>query len=213
MATFTPVWTDSGTALITARCMARGTVVRTTLDLRTCFGAYLLAGVGRGGTTALTNGVNFIARRVPNNDGIHIAADVVNFTSSYVAAILKLINYGSNYSSGVTQMTIDGTGTPTAGEVMCLWGQTSIPSDGTALTTLEFLRCATQSGGTSITFDTTTKQAHNDNEYITSKADCWNVWIPGGAVYEVLFDYADDSAGESVAIVCYVQQYTNDVSA
>jgi len=213
MATFTPVWTDSGTEVISPRCMARGTVVRSTIDLRTAVGAYLFAGVGRGGTTALTNGVNFIARRVPNNDGIHFAADFLTNVSSFAAAILKLVNYGANYTSGVVTMTIDGTGTPTAGEVMCLWGQTSIPADTTAISTLEFLRCATQSGDTSITFDTTTKQAHNDNEIITSKASCWSVWLPGGSVYEVIFDYADDSAGESVAIVCYSQTYTHDASA
>lgn len=213
MATFTPVWTDSGGTVISPQCLARGANVRGTLDLRQCYGAYLLGAVGRGGITALTNGVNFIARRVPNNDGIHIAADVVNFTSSYAAAILKLVNYGSGYSAGTVTMTIDGTGTPTAGEIHCLWGQTSVPAGGTALSTLEFLRCSLQSGGTSITFDTTTKQTHADNEYITSKADAWSVWIPGGSVYEVIFDYGDDSAGESVAVVCYYQTYTNDVSA
>jgi hypothetical protein len=213
MATFTPVWTDSGTQVISPRCMARGTVVRGTIDLRTAFGAYLFAAIGRGGITALTNGVNFIARRVPNNDGIHIAADTVNFTSSYAAAILKLINYGSNYTSGVTAMVIDGTGTTIPGEVYCLWGQTSIPADTTALSTLEFLRAVNTGSTTAITFDTATKQAHNDNEYITNKADAWCVWIPGGSVYEVIFDYGDDAAGESVAIVCYAQTYTNDVSA
>ena len=213
MATFTPVWTDSGTQVISPRCMARNTIVRSTIDLRTAIGAYLFAGVGRGGITALTNGVNFIARRVPNNDGIHIAADLVNYTSSYAAAILKLINYGSNYTSGVTTMVIDGTGTTVPGEVFCLWGSTTIPADTTALTTLEFLRNCKAGSTTAITFDTATMQAHNDNEIMTSKADCWNVWLPGGSVYEVIFDYGDDAAGESVAIACYAQIYTNDASA
>jgi hypothetical protein len=193
--------------------MARNTVVRNTIDLRTAFGAYLFVAVGRGGITALTNGVNFIARRVPNNDGIHIAADTVNFVSSYAAAILKLVNYGAGYSSGVTTLTIDGTGTTIPGEVYCLWGVTVIPADTTALTAVEWLRAVNTGSTTSITFDTTTKEAHADNEIITNKADAWCVWIPGGSVYEVIFDYGDDAAGESVAIVCYAQTYTNDVSA
>ena len=213
MADFTPVWTDSGTAVISARCMARNTIVRSTVDLRTRIGAYLFAGVGRGGITALTNGVNFIVRRVPNNDGIHIAADLINYLSTSAAAILKLINYGSNYTAGVTAMVIDGTGTTITGEIWCLWGVTAIPADTTALTTMEFLRNCKVASTTSITFDTTTKQAHNDNEILTNKADCWNIWIPGGSVYEVIFDYGDDAAGESVAIVCYSQTYTNDASA
>ena len=213
MATFTPVWTDSGTQVISPRCMARGTVVRSTIDLRTAIGAYLFAGIGRGGITALTNGVNFIARRVPNNDGIHFAADTVNFMSSSLAAILKLVDYASNYASGVTAMVIDGTGTTIPGEVYCLWGSTTIPADTTALSTVEFLRAVNVGSTTAITFDTVTKQAHNDNEIITNKASCWNVWVPGGSVYEVIFDYGDDAAGESVAIVCYAQTYTNDVSA
>jgi hypothetical protein len=109
-------------------------------------------------------------------------------------------------------MAIDGTGTPAASDIYCLWGQTSIPADTTALTTLEFLRCSRWSSPT-ISFDTVTKQTHADNEYLTSKADAWSVWVTGGSVYEVIFDYEDDSAGESVAIVCYAQIYTNDVSA
>lgn len=213
MATFTPVWTDSGTEVISPRCMARNTIVRNTLDLRTANGAYLFAGIGRGGTTALTNGVNFIVRRVPNNDGIHIAADLLNYLSSTAAAVLKLINYGANYGAGVTAMVIDGTGNTIAGEVYCLWGSTSIPADTTALTTLEFLRSCKVASSTSITFDTTTKQAHNDNEILTGKADCWNAYIPGGSVYEVIFDYGDDAAGESIAVACYAQIYTHDASA
>lgn len=212
MATFTPVWTDSGTEVISPRCMARNTIVRSTVDLRTAVGAYLFAGIGRGGTTALTNGVVFRARRVPNNDGIHFAADYVQYTSTTAAAVLKLINNGSNYSAGATTMTIDGTGTPAVGNTLCFWGQTSIPADTTALTTLEFLRCA-KSNTTSLTTDTTTMQTHNDNEYITTMADTWSVWVPGGSVYEVIFDYGDDAAGESVAIVCYSQTYTHDASA
>ena len=213
MADFTPVWTDSGTAVISARCMARNTIVRSTVDLRTAVGAYLFAGVGRGGITALTNGVNFVVRRVPNNDGIHIAADYIKLASSYAAAILKLINYGTNYTAGVTTMAIDGTGTTITGEIWCLWGVTAIPADTTALTTLEFLRNCKVASTTAITFDTVTMQAHNDNEILTNKADCWQVWLPGGSVYEVIFDYGDDAAGESVAIVCYSQTYTNDASA
>lgn len=212
MATFTPVWTDSGTEVISARCMARNTIVRGTIDLRTAIGAYLFVGIGRGGTTVLTNGVVARVRRVPNNDGIHFAADFMSFTSTTAAAILKLVNNGSDYAPGTVAFTIDGTGTPAVGDTLCFWGVTAIPADTTALSTVEFLRCS-KSSTTSVTTDTTCLQTHHDNDIITSKADTWSFWVPGGSVYEVIFDYGDDAAGESVAIVCYSQTYTHDASA
>ena len=213
MATFTPSWTDAGGTVVSPQCLTRGNSVRGTIDLRTKYGAFLLAGIGRGGTTALTNGVNFIARRVPNNDGVHIAADFCNFVTATAAAILKLVNFVAGYAAGEQTLTIDGTGTPSASDIFCLWGVGAIPANGTALSTLEFLRCSLQAGGTSITFDTTTKQAHADNEYLTSKAECYCVWLPGGSVYEVIFDYGDDTAGEAVAVACYHQTYASDTSA
>lgn len=213
MSDFNPSWTDSGATVVTPQCLTRGSSVRATIDLRTKVGAYLLAAIGRGGATALTNGVNFICRRVPNNDGIHIAADFLNYISQTAAAILKLINNASNYAAGTLTMAIDGTGTPSANDIHCLWGTTSIPANGVTLSTLEFLRCSLAASSSSITFDTATKQQHDDNELLTSKADAWCVWLPGGSVYEVIFDYGDDAAGEAVAVVCYSQTYDKDVSA
>jgi hypothetical protein len=50
---FTPQWTDTGQQVIAPQCLARGEVLRQTLDLANKFGAYLFVGIGKGGITAL----------------------------------------------------------------------------------------------------------------------------------------------------------------
>src|SRR5262245_33358116 len=68
MSNSTPVWTDSNVVGNTtdpkATTLARGSTTRGTLDLLTKLGAYLFVRIGRGGTTALTNGCDVLIRRV-----------------------------------------------------------------------------------------------------------------------------------------------------
>jgi hypothetical protein len=202
-----PSWTDTGTTVISPVALGRGNVKRNTLDLRDKFGAYLFLGLGRGGTTALTNGVNVEVRRMLNNGGIlwpaapHFAA-----LSDAAAAYAKQINNAGGYPVDTAAFAVDGTGTPAGDEDLCFWGKTSVQSDGVALPDLEFLRVSKFSAAT-VTLDTGCKRAKIDDELFTNRANCWLVWCPGGCVYSVVFDYGDDSAGEAVAVVCYAQTF------
>jgi hypothetical protein len=205
MANTGPSWTDTGTTVVSPVALGRGNVRRNTIDLRSKFGAYLFLGVGRGGTTALSNGLNVEVRRTLNNGGIlfpgapHFAA----ITDS-AAAYAKQINNGGGYAAETTAFAVDGTGTPAADDDLCFWGVTSVAADGTALPNLEFLRVSRFSSPT-LTVDAGCKVAKIDDELLTNKANCWSVWCPGGCVYSVVFDYGDDAAGETVAVVCYAQ--------
>jgi len=202
-----PSWTDTGATVISPAALGRGNVKRGTIDLRSKFGAYLLLGLGRGGTTALTNGVNVEVRRTLNNDGIlmpgapHFAA-----VSDTAAAYAKQIDNGAGYAAGSSAFATDGSGTPAADEDLCFWGKTAVQADGTALPDLEFLRVSKFSSPT-VTVDSACKKAKINDELFTNKANCWSVWCPGGCVYEVIFDYGDDAAGEAVAVVCYAQTF------
>jgi hypothetical protein len=205
MANTGPSWSES--TVISPVALAKGEVERATLDLRTKFGAFIFLGLGRGGTTALSSGVNVEIRRTYNNDGFilpgapHFAA-----LSDTVAAIVKLINNGAGYAIGTSAFAIDGTGTPVGDDDLCFWGFDAVQADGTALPNLEFLRVSKFSNPT-LTVDTPCKIAKIDNELITNKANSWNVWCPGGCTYEVIFDYGDDANGEAVAVVAYAQIY------
>ena len=202
-----PSWTDTGTEIVAPVALGRGGVRRGTIDLRATFGAYLFLGVGRGGTTALTNGVGVEVRRTLQNGGILMpAAPHFSAISDTAAAIAKQINHSGGYSAGTSAFVLDGTGTPAADEDLCFWGKTSAPGDGTALPDLEFLRTSKFSSPT-LTVDAPCKAAKIDDELLTNKANGWSVWCPGGCVYEVIFDYGDDAAGEAVAVVAYAQTY------
>ena len=205
MANTAPSWTDNGTTVISPVALGRGNVKRGTIDLRSKFGAYLFLGVGRGGTTALTNGVNVEVRRMLNNGGIlwpaapHFAA-----LTDTAAAYAKQINNAAGYAAGSTDFAVDGTGTPAADEDLCFWGATAAAADGTALPNLEFLRVSKFSSPT-LTVDAGCKVAKIDDELLTNRANGWSLWCPGGCTYEVVFDYGDDAAGDAVAVVCYAQ--------
>jgi hypothetical protein len=207
MANQGPHWTDDGATVIAPVTLGRGNVKRGTIDLRAKFGAYLFLGIGRGGVTVLTNGVNVEVRRMINNGGILMPGGPhVSFLSDTAAAYAKQINNGGGYPVETSAFATDGSGTPAADEDLCFWGKTAVQADGVALPGLEFLRVSKFSSPT-VTVDSPCKKAKIDDELLTNKANCWSVWCPGGCVYEVIFDYGDDAAGEAVAVVSYAQVF------
>lgn len=216
--TFTPVWTDTATQVVTPQCLGRGSTVRGTIDLGTTpteFGAYLFIGIGRGGTATLTNGVNVEVRRMLNTGTIRMPGCpwfAAVTTSPTVAALLKTIDFAAGYAIGTTSMVLAGAGTPAADEDYCAWGKTAIPAGGTALPNLEFMRVSAFAVPT-LLIDSPCTVAKIHTEILTSKADQWCVWCPGGCTYEVIFDYGDDAAGESVAVVCYAQIYNSELGS
>lgn len=210
---FTPSWTDTGTEVIAPQALARGSSLRGTLDLSTKHGAYVFVGVGRGGTTALTNGVNVEIRRTCNAGAILMpGAPWFSALSTTTAAIVKLINLLAGYAAATSAFEVDGTGTPAADEDYCFWGVDAIPAGGTSLPTLEFLRVSKFSG-TTLTVDAPSKQAHADNEILTNRADQWCVWVAGGCTVEVIVDYGNDAAGDTIAVVAYAQTLDSEVGA
>ncbi len=204
---FGPSWTDAATAVVSPVTLGRGNVRRGTIDLRAKFGAYLFLGVGRGGTTALSSGVNVEIRRTLNNGGIlwPVAPHFATVTDM-AAAYAKQVNLSGGYPVDTTALVVDGTGTPSADEDLCFWGVTAVQTDGVALPDLEFLRVSNFSSPT-LTVDSPCKKAKIDNELFTNMANGWTVWCPGGCVYEAVFDYGDDSTGEAAAVACYAQVY------
>lgn len=207
--TMQPHWTDN-VAVITPQSLLKGNIKRVTLDLRTKIGARLFFYAGRGGTTVLTGGggLRVGARKLVNQTVVQ-PGDLM-WTGDTAAAILKLINLLAGYAAGVTAFAIDGTGTPAVDELYCLWGLTAVPGgNGTALSTCEFKRCAIGAAAL-ITFDSPTEFAHADNEILTSKAWCFDTFVPGGSVYEVFMDYQNEASGEVLAIQCIAQTYDYD---
>jgi hypothetical protein len=127
---------------------------------------------------------------------------------------IRQINNGSNYAAGASSFIFDGAG-GTAHAIedrLFFWGVTTIPTSSGAITPAggcEVLRCA---GGlsTPLLTDEISIYAHNDNEFI-GNADSWEVWLPGGDIYSVTFDYTGATAGEAVAVMADYQTYDYDL--
>jgi len=155
--TVTPTYTDN-VSVVAATTLARGSIVRGTLDLRSKVGAYLFIKLARQGTTGLTNGIDVLVRRVLNNDAA---------------------TPGGAHPGGIALL--------------------SGIAAGTGLTLDRWLQ-----------YDHTAAQA----DTVRNKADAFApLWVTGGALYEVVFDYGDDAAGESVTVQCKAQTYDSDTIA
>jgi hypothetical protein len=215
----TPVWTDNVTVL-DPYAVIKGESYRTTtgLDLRTKFGGWLKLSIACGGSTAITAGGGLYAKvyRAFNADAANPHNGVL-FFSGYQTSVGKvLINYGSNYSAGVSSIAYDtATGTAFAAEnTVCLWGVTTIPIASGAISPnfgVEWLNLS-KGAATPCLFNTPTKYQHNDNEFITL-GSCWELWLPGGSLYAVVFDHLFDAAGEAMACAATIQTYDSNTGS
>lgn len=211
MASATPVWTDPVSAIIAAQVLARGSTVRGTLDIRSKFGAYLFLKLGRGGTTALTNGVDVMARRLVGNAaatvGYENPAGTPALLSQNAAASGTTVSTDSN--SGQAALNVASITGFAAGDII------AIQDSGGGVTRLEYHRVSKTATGIltldrNLVFTHTAAQA----DTVRNKADVWApLWLPGGALWEVIFDYGDDAAGESVTVQALAQTYDSETIA
>lgn len=204
MATFTPVWTDN-VSVVAAQVMALGSnPVLGTLDLRNKYGAYLFIKIGRGGTTALTNGIDVFVRRVINTTGgVHPSGR--KLTGQYFAASSTTVSSDSN--SGQNSLIVLSTTGFVAGDIICIQD-----FDG-GFTRLEWHRVSKSSAGL-LTLDRPLQFTHTavQADTVRNKADVMSpIWLEGGSLYEVIFDYGDDSTGEPVTIQAIAQTYDSDI--
>lgn len=142
MASATPVWTDP-TSVIAAATLARGSTSRGTLDLRTKFAARLFIKIGRGGTTALTNGVDVLVRPLVGNDaatvGYQHPGAAVQLLSQIAAANSTTVNTDSN--SGQAALNVASITGFAAGDIIC------IQDSGGGVTRLEWHRVSKTATG------------------------------------------------------------------
>lgn len=206
MPSVTPVYTDN-VAVVSAAVLARGSTTRGTLDLRAKFGAFLFIKIGRGGTTALTNGVDVLIRRVLNNDGASAGAahpaGMPALLSSTTAASSTTVDADSN--SGQATLNVASTTGFAAGDIVC------IQDSGAGVTRLEWQRVSkvTNPGASGeLVFDRDMTFTHTgaQADTVRNKSDVFTpIWMPGGSLWSVVFDYGDDSAGESVTVQALAQ--------
>jgi hypothetical protein len=207
--TIVPNVTDTPVSVIAAAVLTRGSVSRGTIDLRAVFGAWLFLKIGRGGTTALTNGVDALVRRVLNNDtagagNVHPAGMPALLSSTAAASSTTCATSDSNAGQAALNVALI-TGFA-AGDIIC------IQDSGAGVTRLEWHRISKTATGI-LTLDRNLQFTHTaaGADTVRNKADVFTpIWAPGGSLYEVIFDYGDDAAGESVTVQCLAQRVDSE---
>ena len=196
MATVTPVFTDN-VSVIAAATLAKGAVSRGTIDLRTKYGAWLFMKIGRGGTTALTNGIDIFARRVLNNDvatpGGRHPAGIQLAMAAPTTACNGNTTVAATSVAGQNELFI-AIANFAVGDLICI--------TDAAYTRLEWGRISklTVAVGTGVTLSAPLQYTHTlaQADTVRNKADVLTpLWIDGGSLWEVIFDYGDDEIGRA----------------
>lgn len=212
MSTTAPTFTETS-VVFAPQQLALAATARATLDLRSAFGAYLLAKIGRTAATAITGtteaGVNVIVRPVWNNDtavvgGVHPTNSGPGL-SSIVAANSTTLN-GAVSANATSAVVTSATGLAAGDQVL-------MTDTATAFTRAEFARISKVSG-TTVTFDRPLQLAHNSGDLFTNKADIFaRYWVPGGELMEIIMDFGDDAGPTNgVCISCHANVYTLDTT-
>lgn len=212
MALVTPNFTDL-VSVLSAQVLARGSTARGTINLggggtSMKFGAYLFIKMGRGGTTALSAGMDILVRRVLNNDtaaagGVHPAA-MPALLSSTAAAAGTTVNVDS--AAGQAALNVASITGFAAGDIIC------IQDSGGGVTRLEWHRVSKTATGI-LTLDRNLQFAHTaaQADTVRNKSDVFGpIWVPGGSLYEVIFDYGSQSTGDSATLQCLAQSYDSE---
>lgn len=203
------IWTEQ--ELIAPRTLALGSIYRTTLNLCNVIGAYLLPRIARGGTTGLTNGIDlFVSRQYGQWSGI---TPIVNHPGMLISE-----NSGKTAAAGTTVGADSASGqhelkmTSVSGFAV---GDTIAIVDS-GLLRVEFNRISklTVASGTGVTLNQPLQYTHTSaqGDAVRNQSYCGNpsgLWLDGGAVYGVSFDYGNNSAGESAVIQCFAQVWVS----
>lgn len=212
--TVTPSFTDN-VSVVAAAVLAKGATSRGTLDLRAKFGAYLMVKMGRGGTTALTNVPHVLIRRVINNDtaaagGVHPFFLDLPASATTAANSTTIGNADANIGQAV--VTVASTTGFVAGQLIC------IQDAGGGVTRLEWQRVSKVTGGANgtLTLDRNLQYTHTSVgvDTVRNQADVFApVWLAGGSLWEVIFDYGAEAAAESITVSALAQTYDSDTIA
>jgi hypothetical protein len=183
-------------------------VARGTLDLRTKRGAWLFLACGMVDNTVTANGVNIYVRPLLNNGAATLGAgrgSVAEFLYVTSGTIAKT-NQNTDNAAGDTAMNVDSVTNFAAGNKVMI--------ADTGLARVEFGRLSkTATGILTLTSPSLYAHANADNDVYTNQADFWAVFVPGGALYEVIFDYGDDATGSNVMVTAKAITYDAEATA
>jgi len=187
---------------------------RGTIDLRGSpakVGAYLFVAIGRGGSTAIGTAVNVIVRPTLGNDAKAHPNGLCDRVSSVAAATATTVD--ANSAAGQNVLNVTSTTGYTAGQ--CI----SIQDGDDGVTRLEFARISkiTNAGASGeLVLDRNLQYEHTaaQADKVRNQADVFSdIWLAGGKLWEVRFDYGASATGEAITVRARAQQIDNWTTA
>ncbi len=194
----TPNWTDN-INLVAVTTLARlATPSRITRDLTSKLGAKLYCFVGRGGTAALSAGIDIRVGQTANAGGIIVPNETIPFRGDATAAISTTCAAAGN-PAGTSSLVVASSTSFVAGDLICIQDNAA----PTALT--EWARVSGIPDGTHILLASPIKNAHSNTAHtVRSHADVFSCWLEGGSVWEIIFDYGSQTTGDTITIQAYM---------
>lgn len=173
MATITKT-TNTFSTIQAAVVLTTGTLgTMVSLDLKNKEGAYIHCCIGRQATTVLTR-PGYVAIRKNFNDTLTIPNPQYDVVSQITASINTTLNGA---------VAINDTTIPVASATSLAVGDTLCLSGASAAGT-EFVRIVSISE-TTLTLERPTRVAHNSGDAVTTLADVFTQWVPGGDSYGI----------------------------
>lgn len=202
MSLVTPTTPTIVSAPVPAVVLATATVgTRSTLDLRTAWGAWVFVRIGRRVVTALTVAARVVIRPTINGDTIIHPGQSMDRVSSTAAAGAKTTLSGAT-SIGAQSIPLTSATGFAAGDIICLH------SDDTSAARVEFARVSSVSGSNLIP-DSPLKLAHSSADACSNGADVFaRMFIPGGSTYEIFAE--NGASGQSLVFEVQAQTYPSD---
>lgn len=204
MASITPVYTDN-VSVVALQTLARGLTARGTLDLRADFGAWLFLKIGRGGATALSAGVDVRVRRLLNNDTATSGATHpvgIPLKGGTTAAAQTTVNVDS--TAGQAALNVASVSGFAAGDLICV--------QDAGLARVEFHTVSKTAVGV-LTLDRPLQFAHTaaQGDSVRNQSDVFApLWVAGGSLYGVVFDYGSQTTGDTITVAAFAQVFANE---
>lgn len=103
-----------------------------------------------------------------------------------------------------TSLTLASTASMAAGDILCVGYNTANE---------EYCRVSKVTSGTVVLLDAPTINNHANSETVTTQAEVWAIPVPGGHLYEVIFDFGACSAGPTLSVSAWYETYDYDTIA
>ncbi len=176
------------------------------IDLSAKFGAWLFISVAREDATAVAAGIRINVRRT---DGTRA---VKNSPFSRVGGTVTavLTNVDADSASGQSVLNVTTTTNFAVDDFIAIGD----PSDGSRLEFARIAKITNPGAGGELVLDTVLEFTHTavQGDQVTTQADLWQMWLPGGDNYIIEADYGRAATGPDVVVRAIAQIYNKLVT-